>query len=155
MSKSPSSKLRLAAAGGLIVVAGAAVGTWSHQDRDRVMRASLVDEARRAIAAFEPVDLRRLTGTRLDLGTETYRAWKERLGRLKAVDPRLRSIVLLRLQPAPGPIVVLADATEPGATGELIPGAEYPRAAPAGSGWARLRTGTPATDGPRVLGPRD
>jgi PAS domain S-box-containing protein len=149
MSNPPSSKLRLAAAGGLIVLAGAAVGTWCYQDRDRVMRAGLIDEARRSIAAFEPVDLRRLSGTRYDLGTEAYRMVKERLGRLKAVDPRLRTIALLRHLSDPGRIVVLADAAEPGAAGETTPGAEYARAAAAGGLAALLPAGAPATEGPR------
>jgi PAS domain-containing protein len=149
MSKSPSSKPRLAVAGVLIVVAGAAVGAWSYQDRDRTMRASLVEEARRSIAAFEPGDLRRLTGTRLDLDTESYRASKYRLARLKAVDVRLRSVVLLRVQPDSGGVVVLADATETGGVGELVPGAVFARPALLAGGLVRLRSGTPITDGPR------
>jgi len=149
MSKSPSSKPRLAVAGVLIVVAGAAVGAWSYHDRDRTMRASLVEEARRSIAAFEPGDLRRLTGTGLDLDTDLFRASKDRLARLKAVDARLRSVVLLRVQPDSGGVVVLADATETGGVAELVPGTVFARPALQAGGLVRLRSGTPTTDGPR------
>ncbi|MBL9212832.1 MAG: response regulator [Opitutaceae bacterium] len=150
MSNPPSSKPRLAAAAVLIVVAGAAVGVWCYQDRERVMRAGLVDEARRSIAGFEPLDLRRLTGTRSDLDTDSYRATKDRLGRLKAVDARLRSVVLLRLPPDTGRLIVLADATEPGGAGEFAPGFVYPRTLSTGTVLARLRSGMSATEGPQV-----
>lgn len=152
MSKSPPSKPRLAAAGALIVLAGIAVGAWCHQDRDRAMRAGLIEEARRALAALAVPDLRRLAGTRYDLGTEAYRALKERLGRLQAADPRVRFIVLLRHQPEAGRIVILADSAPPGAAGESVPGAEFARISPAPGLQTLVRTGAPATDGPRPEG---
>jgi PAS domain S-box-containing protein len=152
MSKSPPSKLRLAAAGALIVLAGAAVGLWCHRDRDRLLRAGLIEDARRVAAMLEAPDLRRFAGTRFDLGTEAYRSIKERLGRLHAGDVRVRFIVLLRHQPETGRIVTLADSAPPGDPGESVPGAEFARGSAARDLQPVVRSGTPATDGPRPAG---
>ena len=111
------------------------------------MRLELLKDAQRSAVAFDAVELQQLAGTREDAGTGVYAAVKERLRRVKAVDPRVRYVYIFRVLPATGKVVFLAGSAIAGVT-ESLPGDEYPGPPKSPGLQEIIRTGQPATEGP-------
>lgn len=148
MSRPPSTKRNIIGACAVIAVLGAGAGGWNYRTRDQEIRAELLVDARRSTVAFEPAELVRLAGAAEDLGTPAYLVVKDRLRRLKVINPRVRFVYLFRLKPDTGKVVYLADSADPGARDESLPGREYKEAATSPGLQTILRTGRPATEGP-------
>lgn len=142
------SKPKIAAISALIVVAGAAAGWFGYRSAGGRILAGLMDDAGRCAAAFEPADLRQLTGTRDDLRSPIYANVKRHLMRLKAVNPQVRFVYLFRFIPETGKVLYLGDSATPGTKDESLPGDEYPQAAQSPGLKEMIRTGLPATEGP-------
>ncbi|MGH7956461.1 MAG: ATP-binding protein, partial [Opitutaceae bacterium] len=141
-------KLKIAVACTLIALAGAAVGGWSHRARNAAMRLELLEDARRSTVGFDAASLGRLSGSSKDVDNPDYQAAKDRLRKLKLVDPRVRYVYLLRFQPETGKLVFLADSAATGTTGESMPGKEYAPGARSTGLRAIIQTGHAVTDGP-------
>ncbi len=141
-------KLKVAIACTFIAIVGAAVGAWSYQSRNTALRLELLEDARRSTVAFDGTELARLAGSPSDLGSPVYIGIKDRLRRIKTVDPRVRSIYLVRARADSGQVVYLADSSEPGAKDESGPGKEFSAVAESPGLQEIIRTGTPATEGP-------
>ncbi|MBI4624538.1 MAG: response regulator [Verrucomicrobia bacterium] len=131
-----------------IFLAGAAVGWLGYRARRTQMLGQLLDDARRSAVAIEPGDLRRLAGTRADVATAAYAALKDRLQKLRAVDPRVRVVHLYRFVPETGKVVYLGDSARSGARDESLPGDDYPPAAKSPGLQEIIRTGQAAAEGP-------
>ncbi|MEO5961163.1 MAG: ATP-binding protein [Opitutaceae bacterium] len=140
--------LKIAVAWIAILLAGAFNGWLGQRARRVQMQAELVDHAKRSAVAFEPVEMRSLSGSREDLATPSYSTVKNRLRRLNIVDPQVRFLHIVRFVPEAGKIVVLADSAAAGATGELLPGDDYARTAESPGLQETIGTGRPATAGP-------
>jgi PAS domain S-box-containing protein len=142
------SKSKIAAVWTVIVAAGAVTGWFGYHRAGGRILAGLTDDAQRCAAAFEPANLRLLTGTRADLQSPTYADVKRRLLRLKAVNQQVRFVYLFRFIPETGKVLYLGDSAVPGAKDESLPGDEYPQAAQSPGLQEIIRTGFPATEGP-------
>jgi PAS domain S-box-containing protein len=147
--------LKIAAAWGAVLLAGAAMGWEGVRQRRTEMLAELADHTTRSAVAFDPEDMRNLTGSRNDADTAAYAAVKSRLRKLQVVDEQVRFACVFRFVPETGRTILLADSSSPGAGVEGLPGDVY--APPPSAGLAEiLLTGRPAIDPPRdgVDGPR-
>jgi PAS domain S-box-containing protein len=140
-------KVRPAAVWAVILLAGAVAGWFGRDARRQRVTAELVSDAKRSAVAFDPAELRSLTGTRADLASPLYATVKNRLRNLRAVNPKVRFVYLFRSQPD-GQVVFLGDSALPGAKDESLPGDVYPQAPNSPGLQAILRTGEPATEGP-------
>jgi PAS domain S-box-containing protein len=131
-----------------IVLIGLLVGGW----RASAVRAEVLDElldnARRCAIAFDPAEMRRLTGTAADTDTAVYRSVKDRLMRFRAVDPSVRFVYLFRHLPQKDDVVFLADSAPPGDKDESKPGDLYKEAKESPGLQAIIADGQPATEGP-------
>lgn len=148
MSQHHMRSLGIAAAWLGILLAGAVAGWFGSEVRRTQLLGQLLDDARRSAVAFATPDRLALTGTPVDVATDAYAAVKERLRRLKALEPRVRFVYLFRHLPAEDRVVFLADSAEPGAADESLPGDAYPQAAQSPGLREIIRTGQPATEGP-------
>ena len=142
------SKPKVPAVWALIFFVGAAAGWMGlRRTREQVLD-GLIDDAKRCAAAFEPGDLRPLTGTRADLSSAEYAGLKRRLMRLKDVNPQVRFVYLFRFVPETGKVIYLGDSAKPGAKDESRPGDEFSQTPQSPGLLAIIRTGQPATEGP-------
>ncbi len=112
----------------LILVLAGVAGRHRADQRRVVLTQQLLDQANRCAIAFGAEDTRALTGTRADLGTAPYLAVKDRLQRLRAVNPDVRFIYLLRSTGVTGRVVFLADSEPAQSVDESLPGDDYPEA---------------------------
>lgn len=135
-------------AGGLILGLGLAWGWLGGHRAQQALLAAHEALAARYASAFTPEEVRRLAGSRADLGTEDYRSVKERLARLAAADPNVRLVFLLRGGGPAAPTQFLADSNPASAPGPLQPGDEYPNARESGALGRAGSTGLPAVSGP-------
>jgi hypothetical protein len=103
-------------------------GGVTYRSRERQRRRELLDHAQLGAVAFEAAEIRRLGGARDEVGTPGYVALKERLRRLRAVDPRVRFVYVFRFRPETGKVIYLGDSADPGAKDESLPGDDYPQA---------------------------
>jgi PAS domain S-box-containing protein len=142
-------KLRIIAVWLAVALLGAAAGGWGYQARQGDMRDKLLEDARRSTVAINAAEVSRLTATRADLADPAYAAVKERLRQLRSVNPNVRVVSVLRFKPELKKVVFLADSTEPGARDASFPGDDYPEAAESAGVQKIVRTGEPATEGPR------
>lgn len=130
-----------------IAVGGGAAGVWNYRSHEQDMILQVVRGATRATIAFDAAEVNALDVGQAD--TPKYRAVVARLRKFKSVDPRMRSVFILRLQPETGKITYLADSGE----GTAPSDAETMRDARATSGSSALRevirTGEPTMEGPR------
>src|SRR6187399_3330035 len=110
MVRKYSRKLKVTVACTLIALAGAAVGGWSYRARNAAMRSELLEDARRSTVAFDAAELNRLSGLPGDAANPIHAGIKDRLRRLKTVDPRVRKVYIVRAQPETGKLVLLADS---------------------------------------------
>jgi PAS domain S-box-containing protein len=140
--------LKIAAAWGAVLLAGAAMGWEGVRERRTEMLADLADHTKRSAVAFDPEDMRQLTGTRDDTTKAAYAAVKTRLRKLQAIDDQVRFACVFRLVPETGRMILLADSTVPGTSGEKLPGDVY--APPVTAALEEiLLTGRPTIDPPR------
>jgi PAS domain S-box-containing protein len=136
------------AIGALILALGLAWAWVSGRDAQAGLVAGHEAAATAAAAAFTAEELRSLSGSKADLGTDQYRRVKERLGRLAGVDPSVRLVYLLRNDRQTGKTIFLADSLPDTAPGPLAPGDEYPHAQESAALARTLITGLPAAEGP-------
>ena len=139
--------MKIAAAWAVIGLGGAAAGWSNYRAHESEMTTQIVRGVTRAAIAFDADEVQRLDPA--EPGAPAYRAVTARLRKFKAVDPRVRSLHLLRLQPDSGRLIYLADASDRGPDEDSAV-----RAARLTAG-ARalqelLRTGEPATEGPQT-----
>jgi PAS domain S-box-containing protein len=104
-----------------IFLVGATVGCLVGRGVGERLNAQLADQARRCAAAIGGDESRALGGSRADLGTPAYAVVKERLATLRAVNPNVRFLSLLRFVPSKGRVVFLA-GSGPEGSGSLSPG---------------------------------
>jgi PAS domain S-box-containing protein len=131
-----------------IFLLGALVGAWRDAAaRERILDA-LLDNARRCAIAFDPAELRRLSGTAADAGTAIYQSVKDRLQRFQTVDPDVRFVYIFRHLPARQEVIFLADSAPPGDKDESKPGDVYKEAADSPGLQSIIADGRPATEGP-------
>lgn len=140
--------LRIAAVWCVIALAGVAAGWVAYRTERTTLRGDLINNTVRSALAFDAADLRRLAGTREDVGTPEYAAVKHKLRRLRAAQPDVRFVYLFRSGPDPARVIFLADSAEPGAGDESLPGDVYPQALRSPGLQSVLATGEPATEGP-------
>ena len=105
-------KLKIAALWLAILVAGIAAGWTGYRREESRMLVTLLNVAQRSAVAIDPTELRRLTGTPADLTGGTYAAMKERLQKLRAVDPQVRFVYIFRFVPETGKVIFMADSTQ-------------------------------------------
>ncbi|MEX2044993.1 MAG: ATP-binding protein, partial [Opitutus sp.] len=98
--------------------------------------------------AFDAGELRRLAGSREDSGTPVYAAVKQKLRRLRAVQPGVRFVYIFRAGPEADRVIFLADSAEPGAMDESLPGDVYTQALQSPGLQTVMRSGEPSTEGP-------
>ncbi len=141
------SRTRIIIAAAVVGALGLAAGFKGYLHEGNRIRAALIDDAQRSAAAFEPGELGGLTGTRVDLDSPLYGKVKQRLMRLRAVNPEVRFVYIFREQ-APGKVVFLADS-EPATSDKVSqPGDDYAEAADSPGLQSILHDGAPATEGP-------
>jgi PAS domain S-box-containing protein len=148
MSQHHLRKFKNAAIWLAIFLAGSASGWLGYRAERTQMLEHLIADALRSVVAIEARDLRRLAGTRADVGTTAYAALKDRLQQLRTVDPRVRFLYVFRFVPETGKVVYLGDSAKAGAKDESLPGDDYPQAANSPGLQGIIRTGRPATEGP-------
>ena len=105
-----SRKTPLSLAIAVIFAAGFAAGYWRYDETRKGLLADLVITARRCALAFDPREVSQLTGTTDDLARPDLVAVKERLIRLRQIEPGIRSVYLFRLLPTTGKISLLVDS---------------------------------------------
>ena len=139
---------KIVAAWTVIFVVGIGAGWLGYQARRERMLNDLINDTLRAAVAFSAGEMRRLSGTRADLGTPTYTQVKNQLHRLRAVNHRVRFVYIFRTVPEADKVIFLGDSALSGAKDESLPGDDYPQA-PSSPGLQEIiRTGMPATEGP-------
>ena len=141
-------KIPLALATAVIFLAGSGAGFWRYLQTRDAMLAKLIITAKRSAVAFEPAELKALTGTADDMKTSAYNAIKERLIRLCAVQPDVRLVYIFRQIPTTGRIIFLADSEPAGSKEMSLPGDGYPEAAKSPGLQSIIANGQPATEGP-------
>src|SRR5205809_7309216 len=99
MSTDNSRHLKLTAAWFVLATTGLVAGVWGYRTRDADMRARLLGDARRSLVAIDAAELSRLTGSRADMTAPTYAEVKDRLRRLRAVNPDVQFVSLFRFDP--------------------------------------------------------
>ncbi len=115
----------LTALAGLVLLIGAAAGAWNRaRVRDTIL-GDLIADAQRCAVAFDPAELRLLTGTKNDVTTPAYIAVKSRLLRLHNVHPQVHYVYIFRFLPATGEVIFLADSAPGGSKDESLPGDHY------------------------------
>ncbi len=142
------SKPKIYAIWALIFLLGAASAYVGFTEaRDRIL-GGLIEDARRSALGFGSDDVRPLTATKDDLKSEKYTHLKERLKRMRAINPRVRFVYIFRYSPATGKVTFLADSEVE--TSEKIsqPGDDYPQASVSPGLQSIIRSGQPATEGP-------
>lgn len=141
-------KLKLTIACAVIALGGAAVGGWNYHRRHVDLRTELLEDARRSALAFDLVELDPLAGTKEDAVAPRYAMVKDRLRKLKTVDPRARFVGLFRFYPDTGKVVLLADSLDAGVNAGSQPGGSHVDV-PVSAGLQEIiGTGQPSTEGP-------
>lgn len=131
-----------------IVALGILAAWWSGEKRHEAQFADLIDRAEHCAVAFVTEDTAQLSGTASEVSSTSYRTVKERLMRLRAVNPSIRFVYLFRTTDQPGRVVFLADS-EPADSSEMSkPGDDYPEALQSPGLQEILRTHRPAIEGP-------
>ncbi len=138
----------LAFSAAVIFVAGSVAGYWRFRQTRVELLAELATNAERCTVAFDSAELNRLSGTRTDLNSPIYAAVKDRLMRLRAVEPSVRFVYIFRRLPDASTVSFLADSEPPSSKDISLPGDEYPEAATSPGLQAILATGKPSTEGP-------
>lgn len=131
-----------------IVLLGIAVGAGRARAVRGQILAGLIDNARRCTIAFDPAELRQLSGTAADANTVVYRSVKDRLVRFQAVEPSVRFVYIFRHLPQKDEVVFLADSAPPGDKDESKPGDVYKEAKGSPGLQSIIADGQPATEGP-------
>ena len=149
MSLLQSSQLKIATAWAAILLSGAGIGWWNAGRHVRELTGQVVRGTTRAAIGFDAAEVRQLGAA----GDAAHRgAVEARLRKFKAVDPRIRSIYLLRIDEATPQGVPLAHSgAAPVAAAET---AARPGAAAAGLAHVLL-TGEPTVEGPLSDGTSD
>src|SRR5688572_5098454 len=132
-----------------IFLVGAGAGFWRYHQTEATLRAALVIKASRCAVAFDPAELKRLSGSRDDLPTPLYAEVKSRLIRLRAVEPSVRSVSLLRYLPDEKQVILLADAEPPDSPDISRPGERDP-AVPSPALQQVIASGTAMSEGPHT-----
>ena len=130
-----------------IILAGSGAGWVGYRGAHERIFDGLLDSAKRCAVAFEPDEVRGLTGTRADMARPGYARLKHKLGELRAVNRHVRGVFLLRVVPETGRVIYLVDSTPAGSKEEALPGDEFPAAADLPGLQLIARAGEPATDG--------
>ena len=142
------SKPQIAFAWALIALAGVAAGWRGFASARASTLERVIEEAQRCAAAFDPVNVRLLTGTRADAGGPVYLEIMQRLARLRAVGPEVRSVQLVRFLPETARVCVLADSAQPEARDARTPGDDLPAMAQSAGFQSVVSTDRPAAEGP-------
>gem|GEM_PF-5162607 len=132
----------------MLALLGGVAGWWSAARHRAQLLAEIKSVAVRCAVAFVTDDVRVLDGSPADLESPAYRGVKDRLQRLRAVDPGVRFVYLFRTAGEPGRVIFLADSEPVGSAEESRPGDDYPEALASPGLQAILRDGEPATEGP-------
>ena len=141
-------KLKVVAISATILVVGGIAGTITYRLERSHLRHDLIHDAVFAAASFDRESLQHLTGTPADVASATYADVKRKLQLLKAADPEIRYVYLLRARDRSGPVVFLGDSLPLGAKDESQPGDAFAEATRSRGLQEMLRTGGPAIDGP-------
>jgi PAS domain S-box-containing protein len=131
-----------------IALVALAAGRWGHENVRQGMLAELRRDATAFAAAFNPEELGQLAGTHADAGTPAYTVLKQRLMRLRAVDPKIRFAYIFRQVAETNRVIFLADSEPPDSPEISLPGDDYTEAAQSPGLQEILRTGRPTTEGP-------
>jgi PAS domain S-box-containing protein len=148
MPTAQSRKLKVAAAWTVIALGGLAAGTWNFHWRDAQLRTRLTDDANRFAVAFSAADLAGVRGEPNGGPTAEVAAVHDRLNRIRAVDPRVRSVRIYRAAPASSALTLIAQSPPRADRDEL--GSSALETAALLHAQAAARNGQPVTDGPRA-----
>ena len=111
----------------VILVSGTGMIAWTAQHEDAVLRENLLTKTRLVEGSISAVTLEGLTGSAADLGSPEYSSLKYRLIKIRAADPGIRFVYLMRQQPD-GSVVFLVDSEPPESSDYSPPGQAYPEA---------------------------
>lgn len=139
----------------LVLATGAGAGLAGQRAAQAEAVEALLTDLRRATVIFSPAELDALQATGEDVTNPAYRAVKDRLIRLQAVEPDARRFQLVRHLAGSTGTKLLADSAPADAAGSTLPGSlvsvgdDLP-------GWqAVLATGEPAFERGNLAGSRD
>lgn len=107
MSFHLSSRLKFAVAWSVVGLLGVLGGWLNYRARESEMMRHLLAHARLSAVAIPTGELDRLRGGREDVGTPSYRELKDRLRRLKAVEPSVRFVYVFRAAPGTKQVIYL------------------------------------------------
>ncbi len=131
-----------------ILLASLAAGRLGYTGAQREMRGELMHDVINCAAAFDPEELRQLTGTPADVATPAYESVKRRLMRFRQADTMVRFIYIFRHLPESDKVIFLADSEVAGSPEISLPGDEYTMAYSSPGLQASVRSGLPAMEGP-------
>lgn len=120
-----------------VATIGALLTRWTVRQADATMREELLAKTRLVAETLDVPTIRSLTGTPSDLDSPEYTVLKRQFAQLKASDPHVRFIYLLRRSPAgpagvdgcrkPGQVLFLVDNEPPESDDYSPPGATFRR----------------------------
>jgi PAS domain S-box-containing protein len=111
----------------VILASGIALTLWTAQREDSRLREELLTKTRLVQSTISPGHVLALTGSDTDLVSTDYTALKEELLKIRATDPSIRFIYLMRQRPD-GTVFFLIDSEPPESEDYSPPGQEYPEA---------------------------
>ncbi|MDY0170512.1 MAG: CHASE domain-containing protein [Thermoguttaceae bacterium] len=110
-----------------IIVAGAVYVWWTIQHADRVMRETLVSQARLVAEAMDAERIKALTGSEADLLMPDYQWLKEQLSAIRHASDHCRFVYLVGRRPS-GELFFIADNEPPDSEDHSPPGQVYEEA---------------------------
>jgi len=111
----------------IVIITGSAFSLFAVQQEDARMREVLLNDARIAVQSIDPVTVEALSGSPADLNDPAYLALKERMTRIRAVDPSIRFVYLIG-QRENGEFFFYGDSEPPESEDYSPPGQLYPEA---------------------------
>ena len=108
----------------VILLSGALVGAWRVRETDAFLREELLRTTRVLAETIDIRDVRRLTGSELDLGSPQYESFKNYFRSVLQMYPRSRFLTLVGRR-YDGKIFFYVDSEPPGSEDESPPGEVY------------------------------
>ena len=107
-----------------VLLSGALVGAWRVRETDSFLREELLRATRILAETIDIRDVRRLTGSELDLGSPQYESFKNYFRSVMQLYPRSRFLTLVGRR-YDGKIFFFVDSEPPGSPDESPPGEVY------------------------------
>jgi len=108
----------------VILLSGALVGAWRVRETDAFLREELLRTTRVLAETIDIRDVRRLTGSELDLGSPQYESFKNYFRSVLQMYPRSRFLTLVGRR-YDGKVFFFVDSEPPGSEDESPPGEVY------------------------------